>query len=141
MKNNLRDSYIKKLSAKGLNDLSDIEFLLPKHKQFDDYLNAVIKNTFNTKNGKKWKKFFKGLSVLRNKVSHHSAKLSKGEKEQIKLANFQNVRFSKESFSINPKFHMEAMLKVFLFSVALAENNGDIVPNMGDQQITHLYKS
>ena len=98
MENNLRNSFIKKLRGKGIEDIGDIEFMLPKYKQFDDYLNAVIANTFNSNNGKKWKKFFKGLSVLRYKVSHHSAKLSKGEQDQIKLAKFQNVKFQKIHF-------------------------------------------
>ena len=50
MENNLRNSFIKKLRGQGIEDIGDIEFMLPKYKQFDDYLNAVIANTFNSNN-------------------------------------------------------------------------------------------
>lgn len=59
--------------------------LVGKHPQFDDYLNATIKAAaLSQDDAKMWRRFFRALSIIRNKVSHSDASLSEAEITSIK---------------------------------------------------------
>lgn len=51
---------------------------------FEDKLNEVIKQTsLNNEDRQKWRKFFQGLTIARNKASHSDPSLTEGEKETL----------------------------------------------------------
>ncbi len=80
------DSLLEELSDKLTNaQKRAIKSLSPKKPSFNDYLEAVLKNNNTMSADRKtiWRKYFKCLSLVRNKVSHSDCSLSSSEKELL----------------------------------------------------------
>lgn len=83
----------------------------PKFPQFDDYLNAVIKSkAVNKKQTSTWRKFFRGFSLLRNKVSHESTTLNVSEK-QVLVDSGIGVQISENEFLVSFEVYYELTVR------------------------------
>ena len=70
-----------------------IKSLSPKKPSFNDYLEAALKQNSNILEHRKkiWRKYFKCISILRNKVSHSDCSLSSSEKDLLMNNGFSAV--------------------------------------------------
>lgn len=66
-----------------------VKSLVPKKPSFNDYLDASLKKSPMSNDRKKiWRKYFKCLSIIRNKVSHSDCSLSSNDRECLVLNGF-----------------------------------------------------
>jgi hypothetical protein len=102
------NSLLKELDGKLTNkQIKLIESLAPKKPSFDDYLEASLKNISSMAEDRKkiWRKYFKCLSILRNKVSHSDCSLSTIERESLvqngfaSLVNGNELQFNSRLYS------------------------------------------
>jgi hypothetical protein len=76
------------------------------HPSFDDYLNSALEvSCFTTKQKTVWRRFFKALSTVRNKVSHSDTTLSDAEQEALKTGGLGAMVSSKGELMVNPQMY------------------------------------
>ena len=83
----------------------------PKFPQFDDYLNAVLQfKEVEKKQASSWRKYFRGFSLLRNKVSHESTTLNVDEK-QVLVDSGIGVQISENEFLVSFDVYYELIVR------------------------------
>lgn len=89
---------------------------LRKWPIFDDYLEAVLsKSKMSQKSKKIWRKFFKALSIVRNKVSHSDISLSEHEKQMMIEGGFRTLVSKKGKLQVNPRMYEQVCNYILRF--------------------------
>lgn len=75
---------------------------------FMDKLNAVLELTsLSKKNKKTWRKFFIGMTIVRNKSSHSTTTLTQKEQEDLKQGGLQVVVSKNGDLQVNPRMYKQ----------------------------------
>lgn len=75
---------------------------------FKDKLNAVLKLTSLSNNEKKkWRKFFIGMTIVRNKVSHSNPTLTQQQQEDLKQGGLQVLVSENGNLKANPRMYKQ----------------------------------
>jgi len=75
-----------------LDILDDLESLKQSNPEFGDYLTAALNARPMTKRTRaSWQRYFKALSIFRNKVSHSDSGISTIEKQQLMDGGFDVI--------------------------------------------------
>ena len=75
---------------------------------FRDKLNAVLELTsLNKKEKNMWRKFFIGMTIVRNKASHSNPTLTQQEQEDLKQGGLQVVVSKNGDLQLNPRMYKQ----------------------------------
>jgi hypothetical protein len=76
------------------------------HPGFTDYLEAVLKSSpLSTETRSHWRKFFRALSIARNKASHGNPALSKAEINDMRKGGLGFMVDANETLVTNPRMY------------------------------------
>ncbi len=75
---------------------------------FRDKLDAVLELTsLNKKEKGTWRKFFIGMTILRNKVSHSNSTLTQQEQEDLKQGGLKALVLKNGNLQVNPRMYKQ----------------------------------
>lgn len=75
---------------------------------FRDKLNAVLELTsLNKKEKGMWRKFFIGMTIVRNKVSHSNSTLTQQEQEDLKQGGLKALVSNNGDLQVNPRMYKQ----------------------------------
>lgn len=84
--------------------------------QFDDYLNTVLSDSNLEKKTKKvWRKFFRALSIARNKTSHSITTLTDGERLELRDGGCAALISESGDLVINPRMYAQIVNHILNF--------------------------
>jgi hypothetical protein len=90
-------------------DAKDIMGLAGKQPQFSDYLNVVLKRgKLRGADATMWRKYFRALSIIRNKASHYDTTLSDVEVTALKGGGF-SVAVTDGRLGVNPRMYRQVI--------------------------------
>jgi hypothetical protein len=103
-------------------DAKEILGLAGKLPQFDDFLNAVVgKADLEQSIAVTWRRYFRALSIIRNKVSHSNATLSAGEVSDLQAGGF-SAAVSDGQLGVNPRMYRQIVEQIAgFFTLILAK--------------------
>lgn len=83
---------------------------------FDDYLNSALNVSSLTNNQKThWRRFFRALSIIRNKVSHSDTELSCAERNSLRDEGFGTYLSPSGKLQANPRMYPQLATSVLDF--------------------------
>jgi hypothetical protein len=86
------------------------------HPGFDDYLNAALDtSSLSAKDKKEWRKYFRAISILRNKTSHSDTELSDAEKTAFHDAGFGDYLSESGTLRLNSRRYCQVAVRVLNF--------------------------
>lgn len=93
----------------SMRDAKDIMSLTGKQPQFNDYLNVVLRTAKLRKaDAAMWRKYFRALSIIRNKASHYDTTLSDGEVTALGEGGF-SVAVTDGRLGVNPRMYKQVV--------------------------------
>ena len=107
-------------------DAKDIMSLAGKSPQFADYLNAALRQaSFEESDAVVWRKYFRALSIVRNKVSHSDTTLSEPEVSDLQAGGFSVVVVNGQ-LVVNPRMYRQVVEHIMrFFTSVLSKLGGD----------------
>lgn len=85
-----------------------IEKMKRKNPEFNDHLEAILKNRFKeVKKRKMWRNYFKALSIVRNKSSHSDVTLTSEQKEILLSGGFRVMVSEDGSLVANSRMYKQ----------------------------------
>jgi hypothetical protein len=79
------------------------------HPGFDDYLNSALGTSAIPPSAQvTWRKFFRGLSIVRNKVSHSDPTLSLAEISDLRAGGFSFMVKEPDTLVMNPRMYFQS---------------------------------
>jgi hypothetical protein len=105
--------------------LKDLRAVMRTYRpSFDDYLEGALSTvTLNDKTKKTWRRFFRALSIIRNKTSHAEPALTDAERVRLREGGFAVMISGSGELVMNPRMYRQAAGFVLDFFDLLHSHN------------------